>query len=318
LYGDPSSPRIAILCAGYCDDHEAFQSFASRLSKEAACLAGVTCLPGYDDREDRPYLANKEAGYSFDEMVGSMREAVKVLRKESTFGGGDGVDRAKLIGIFHDWGVAPGTIYTNRSIEEGAEDLIPDNVVLFDVMGPPHPGTKDMPADRKDTFYEKFVTIAYRAVFACAFGVRRYFSKFLAKCVFLSGMITLEVFHLSPTLKIDGEVFEQRHKKPTLDRFIYTAYPYYNMFGAMFSSRWKSALGEMSLPMDLTRTPVLYMYGTEKRINFHDRRALAVLEREQKGGKKSRAMAVEKAGHFLYIQQEDICLEEVVKFITDA
>lgn len=312
LYGKPDSARIAVLCAGYPDDHEVFQAFASRLADEAGCLVGVTCLAGFDDRKERPYTANKLSGYSFDEMTGSLREAVKALRAESTN------KDAKLIGIFHDWGMAPGTMYTNRTLEEGTEDLIPDRLVIFDVLAPPHPKATDVPTTRKDTFYETFVTLAYRAVFAAAFGLRRYISKFLAQAVFLSGMITLTVLGLGPSLDIDNKVFEQRQKKPPLDRFVYMAYPYYYALKSMVSGNLEQDFPGMSLPLDLARTPVLYMYGTEKRIMFHDRRSVAMLENENKKGGKSKVVVVEKAGHYLYVQQEDICMKEAVKFVTDA
>lgn len=318
LYGDFDAPNLAICCAGYPDDHEHFIPFARDLAKKANCLVGVTCLPGYDDREDHPYTACKPEGYSFDEMIGAMQEAVKALRKESTYKKGT----AKLTGIFHDWGVLPGVGYTNRALalanDYMSKDLCPDQVVLFDVMGPPHPETENMPIVRKDTLYEIFVTLTYRIVFATAFGIRRFVSKTLAQVYLIPNMVALGVLRIGPTLEIDAKVFEQRKVPISLDRMIYMAYPYFNMFKAMLFPGPKGAFPELSLPKDLVKTPFLYMYGTEKRIHFHDRRAVEVLKRENKEGRKSNAIAVEKAGHWLYLHQPEFCLNEVVKFVSDA
>ena len=60
------------------------------------------------------------------------------------------------------------------------------------------------------------------------------------------------------------------------------------------------------------------MYGTEKRVMFHDKDAVGVLEKEAADGQKSNAVAVEKAGHWLYLHQPDVCFKEVSKFVTKA
>jgi len=59
IYGDPKASRITILSAGFADDHDVFLPFASRLAKETGTLVGVTCLPGYDDRDDKPWTQHK-------------------------------------------------------------------------------------------------------------------------------------------------------------------------------------------------------------------------------------------------------------------
>mmetsp|Transcript_28040 Transcript_28040/g.52611 ORF Transcript_28040/g.52611 Transcript_28040/m.52611 type:complete len:334 (+) Transcript_28040:221-1222(+) len=311
LFGALDAPNMAICSAGYPDDHECFLSFASNLAKKANCLVGVTCLPGYDDREDHPYTANKNEGYTFEEMTNAMREAIKALRKESTYKG-----TAKLTGIFHDWGLFPGQSWTNRSLREENKELCPDQLVIFDVLGPPHPEMENVPVTRRDTLYETVMQLTYRIVLATSFGIRRFVSKTLAQIYFLPNLMLLGMLRMSPTSEIDAKVIQQRKVPITLDRMIYMAYPYFNMFKSLLIGQ--KDFEDICLPRNLEKTPMLYMYGLEKRINFHDRRSVEILKREEKEGRKSKVVAVENAGHWLYLQQPELCLQEVTKFISDA
>jgi hypothetical protein len=84
--GEADAPNLAIFCAGFPDDHDHFLPLASRVASETNCLVGVTCLPGYDDREDHPYTTSaKHEGYSFEEWIMAIRESVKCVKAESTF-----------------------------------------------------------------------------------------------------------------------------------------------------------------------------------------------------------------------------------------
>jgi pimeloyl-ACP methyl ester carboxylesterase len=305
FFGEADAPNLALLCAGFPADHELFLPFASRLASEANCLVGVTCLPGFDDREDHPYTANKIDGYSFEDMVAAMREAFKVLKAESTFSG-----TAKLTGIFHDWGTVPGCMFTNRAIEEKNSEICPDQIVLFDVL--------DFPIAPKDSPYQFVLSVLYRVVLAAAFALRLYVSKIVAQIFSVFAFPTVILLRLMPTKAIDSKVGELRKQPIGLDRMIYMSYPYYNIIKAMLAGKAEETLSGKSLPKDLTKTPVLYMYGLEKRIMFHEKLAVEVLENEAKEGRRSKAIAVEDAGHYLYLQQPDICMEEVKKFIEDA
>ena len=73
---------------------------------------------------------------------------------------------------------------------------------------------------------------------------------------------------------------------------------------------------DFTLPQDLAKVPVLYMYGTEKRAAFHVNASVKILEREHKENKsKSNAIAVDGAGHYLYIQKPDLCFDCVTSFM---
>lgn len=311
LYGNPSSSNIAIFCAGFADDHEIGQVFCSRLAEENGALVGLTCLPGYDDRPDKKWQTHKAAGYTFDEMAGAIREAVKIVRAESTH------EKAKLTGIFHDWGVFPGMLWANRSLADESADS-PDEIVLFDVLFGSHPDhKKDMPTFEKRSFFSRFVTFYYRLILASAFALQRYLSKYLAAGVFMAGFLPLIVIPIGPTMEIDAQVRAAQEKPIDLFRMIYMGYPYFEMFKNMYNGSWKALHEQAALPKDLNKTPVLYLYGTEKRVMFHPDSTLYVLQREAKENRsRSSAIAVEDAGHYLYIQQADLCLNEVSKFMS--
>jgi len=129
VYGDPKSEKIAILCAGYADDHTVFQPFANELAKATnakskattTTLVGVICLPGYDDRPEDGvgWESHNVNGYTFNDWSNSIRDAVSALRNESTFV--KGVEHTKFTGIFHDWAVLPGTMWLNRTLHEADE-----------------------------------------------------------------------------------------------------------------------------------------------------------------------------------------------------
>ncbi len=320
IYGKSNSPSIAIFCAGFPDDHENGQIFCSRLANEGNTLVGLMCLPGYDDRPpEKSWDTFHKDGYTFDEMTNAIREAVKVLRKESTYSNNNNNNKAKLIGIFHDWGVVPGTIWTNRTLQDPQSDY-PNEIILFDVLGPVHRNLKhDIPTPHhKQTYWEKFIEIYYRVVFAISFILQRYVSKYIALLWFILGTGIMNVLRIGPTLPIDDQVFKQRHVPLSPFRIFYMAYPYYYMFKMFFKNgQFHTFFNEMSIPKDLKQTPVLYLYGTEKRIMFHDDGAVKYLQRERREGRsKSDAIAVENAGHWLYIQQPDLCLKNVIEFMS--
>jgi pimeloyl-ACP methyl ester carboxylesterase len=313
LFGDADAPNVALFCAGFPDDHENFLPFASRVASETKCLVGVTCLPGYDDRDDHPYTANKPDGYTFEEWIVAIRESAKCLKAESTFQG-----TAKLTGVFHDWGVLAGSQYTNHILEEGNDDLTPDQLILFDVLMPPHPETENKPVAPKETLREKVLALSYRIAFAGSFAIRKFLSKTLANVCLVISFRLLVLLGLFPIHAIDSKAVTDRKDPLSLDRVVYMTYPYYNIFKAMFAGNFKEVFSGCCLPLDLTKTPVLYMYGTHKRVNFHDKRAYKLLEREAKEGRRSKVVPVDDAGHWLYLQQPDVCFEEVKKFIEDA
>lgn len=327
VIGNADAPNIVLLCAGYPDDHQVFMPLAHGLATaaDAPCLVGITCLPGYS--AEHPAAVD---GYSFDDMIATIRESVKILRRESTH------PEAQLIGIFHDMGVVPGCMYANRTCQEQEQDgdkkkngsLALDKIVLFDIMGPPHKHCKNKPKVSKETFFHKLVSMSYRAVLAASFGIRRYVSKHLAQAFATVSLGTLYVLGLLPMLEIDKQtLLQERNRRslddrstsppPRLDRMIYMAFPFYRIFQSMIRGTLPQDFDGYSLPESLAKTPVLFLYGTQKRIMLHDERSRILLESEHEQGGRSNAVAVDGAGHWLYLQQPDRCLSEVTQFIDD-
>jgi len=354
FYGLPSacSNKLVLMSAGFPDDEEIFIPFASKLSNELGAFVGVTCLPGYhDDGDNKSWTRCKKTGYTFDEMANAFREASKVLRKEySLFSSLDGASstigeekaKNKFIGIFHDWGVVPGLIWANRAFQDvnvtgtikkaqvaphsgtpaSESDLLvapPDELVLFDVLLPPHPETENLPLVKGTSVYEIFIALSYRGIFALCFMVQLYVGKVIGVGAFVMGMIILKVFQLSPTHNIDAKVIKSRKPPMDINRMIYMMYPYYQMFKSMLTSKGRKWLEDATLPKDLSQMPVLYMYGTDKRIMFHDYTSKKILEREhEEGTSKSNAIAVDNAGHWLYsdLQKFQFCFDCVVSFVN--
>ena len=314
LFGNPASKTIALISAGFPDDPEIFLPFASKLAldKESDTLVGVTCLPGYYDRKDHPWTDYKKDGFTFDEMANALREATKSLLLYSTY---KGPGKPKIIGIFHDWAVVPGCMWANRATTDGVN--APDELVLFDVLPS---ASKQLEGQTKPRLepYKLFMTLFYRVLLALSFLAQRYLGNIVAVPWFIISTTFMGLCRLSPTLDIDAKVFKTRQTPMELKRIIYMTYPYVKLFKCILQGG--KGLGGARLPSDLSAMPVLYMYGTEKRVMFHDDESKAVLEMEQKEKRsKSNAIAVDGAGHWLYSdgQKPDYCFDCVKKFMME-
>ena len=257
-------------------------------------------------------------------MTCCIREAAKLLfaeyNKSTTSDGYENQEEKKpqFTVIFHDFGVLPGLMFVNRAIEE--EDFTqhkPDRVILLDVLVGPHPKF-----DRRQTKgivpytkHELLVYGAYRGSFACSFAMLRFISEIV-------GVITIAILgrlvrllRLSPLRWIDRKLLVER--KMNRYHVVYTFYPYYYLIQAMFYN--KRALAHASLPLDLVQTPILYIYGTEKNVMFHDHRSLAILEQEEREGRSDcRVVKVEGAGHWMYCQKPDACEQEIRSFLRSG
>jgi pimeloyl-ACP methyl ester carboxylesterase len=309
VYGDENAKTIVLMSAGFPDDQGAFKPFASRLAKETDTLIGITCLPGYHDRGDKPWtdhMKNKPSGYSFDEMATAYQEAEKALRCEST------CPSPKLTGIFHDWGVVPGTFWANRAAADGSG---PDELIYFDVLEIPlHPDYLDLPKAGKDSALKTFTMSAYRVVLAGAFICQRYLGSIIGAMFLIFGSILLKLMNLAPVKAID-EVTQKKYSiLSPISRLLYMCYPYAKLFTR---TAMETFTGEhYRLPSDFSKMPVLYLYGKEKNFMLHSDLVVKVLEREHKENRsKSNAIGLENAGHYLYLQEPDLCLKYVIEFM---
>jgi len=341
LYGDPSCEKLALCCAGYADDHIVFQPFANELSLKGddGVLVGVMCLPGYDDRpqDGVSWTTHNPDGYTFDDWSNAVRDAVNALRKESTFAGG--VSNTKFTGIFHDWGSLAGGTWMNRVLAEAEaknrnnsnnkkednEYFKPNNVVYFDVLLSPSKSTNQtelVPCSSEvvsPSIKSNICRWLYRIVLANSFLLQRYISKYVAAVTFIVGFTLLELFGLGPLFPFDTESIEPLYNKngpKSIFRIMYMAYPYWLLFQ---TSTMKTKMKEeFKLHENWKETPILYMYGIKKRTQFHDERSIKMLESgAQHKTSTSRVIAVEDAGHFLYVQKPKLCVDSVYQFMNE-
>jgi pimeloyl-ACP methyl ester carboxylesterase len=308
VFGDPSSKKMALLCGGWADDHKTFLPFGKKLAAKCGILVGVTCLPGYDDRPEDGvgWQTHPPEGFSLDEFARTLRAAARALKGISTCPGG----KTELIGIFHDWGVAAGTIWMKELEEEGdAATITPDKIVYVDVlMGPPK-WAKDDPvspdAIQWPTFYCKLCNI-YQPLTAISNTLYTYVSKYLGVTFFTLHTICLTVLRLGPTYDWDMTP----HLPPYM-RTLYMAFALRRIFSDyVFKGKLPADLHE-----DWKKTPILLLYGTQKRASFNDPISTALLERESTEKRSlCEAIGVE-GGHWMYHTKEEECLGHVASFI---
>lgn len=321
IYGNANAKNMALMCAGFPDDQTIFAPFASRLAINTDTLVGVMCLPGYENRKEKPWTEHKrdkKDGYSFDEMASCMREAAKALRSESSL-----PSKPKFTGIFHDWGVVPAAIWSNREIAD-CSDNAPDQLVYFDVLPNPHPSYKtDAKENNTSTFHQYIAGTYYQLMLALAFVLQRFLANALAVICLIIGSLIMALFKIQPTLQLDADIINNKSPPCSITHVIYMCYPYKNCYKNLSSvdwskNNWKVEIQDNTLPEDLSKVPVLYMYGTEKRTHFHNDVPLKILEKEHDESKnKSNAIAVDNAGHYLYIQKPDICFDAVRGFMEN-
>ena len=311
LYGDARAQNVALVSPGFPDDHSVFLPFASRLASETDTLVGVTCLPGYDVKNWEDQRRAKPEGYNLDECVTALREAAKALRAES-----ECPSKPKIIGIFHDWAVLFGNMWANRAIEDRA-DYSPDELVYFDVLPPVHPKMRnDLPAAPNRSIYQTFCGTYYQIVQAISFIAQRYLGSAVGLVVYLLGYLPTVILPIGPLLKIDLDIL----KISSLNHMLYMCYPYYHFWKTLLSF---VLLGnkpgdDLFLPSDLKAVPLLFLFGSEKRAFFHSNQTVKFLQREKREKKsKSNAIAMEGAGHWLYLQKADECFDHVKNFMMN-
>jgi pimeloyl-ACP methyl ester carboxylesterase len=312
VVGPRDAENVVIFCAGFPDDSQSsFLRTARRLTSSAAleCLCGVTCLPGYDRHV--PWTQYPVGGYSFEEMVSALREATKTLMNHSSEASG-----VKLYGIFHDWGCVAGSILVNRVSSDETSPFQFQKVVLFDVLPPAStealkkfmpPATRKKPS-RLQKIYVLAVLVSYRAALAVGFALQRYISRRVAAVAYVSWAIVFaKLLKLSPTRDCDAKIIRSRTDL-TLERALYMAYPYFTLFCDLLKRKHIFKTGDYRIP----DCPVLYLFGVEKNVMFHGRKDVAYCE----SARGNKVVAVEKAGHWLYLQQPDLCDEEVRRFLS--
>eukprot|EP00548_Thalassiothrix_antarctica_P002455 CAMPEP_0194144140 /NCGR_PEP_ID=MMETSP0152-20130528/13220_1 /TAXON_ID=1049557 /ORGANISM="Thalassiothrix antarctica, Strain L6-D1" /LENGTH=351 /DNA_ID=CAMNT_0038843857 /DNA_START=139 /DNA_END=1194 /DNA_ORIENTATION=- len=312
VFGEPSSPVMALLCAGYPDDHTVFLPFAKALSESKGkgnILVGVMCIPGYDDRpeDDLPWQNHPRKGFSFDETAKAVREAAKALRGVSTH------KNPELVGIFHDFGVVPGSIWA-KQLEQEAKDnpsvpLKPNKMIFFDVL-PQCKGDKTGPTLHQTLYY------TYMLVFAFGSLLQTYVSRYLAVAFVYPIFMLLSIIGILPLYEFDYKLDEFNYKffsDGGLLRSVHMMYMYRLVIVESWSKKTRAVI---TLHENWKAMPILYLYGKKKRSMFHTDASLAMLEREETEKQSlSRVIGIEGAGHWFYVPEQK--LEECCKYVAD-
>lgn len=335
VYGDDkNADHIVFFCGGWPDDSSTLAPFAQRLATSTTntsnatsaakstsessstrtgtsqkILCAVTCLPGYDT----PLLhlqqnKSRVKTFSIDEVVASLREACKVLRHSVSTN-----PKATLTAVFHDWGCFFGAKLVNHIHEEFPGYF--SSVIFLDILPPVH---HSLGVAKSVNLLQSVIMMLYTSLFAVCHALQRYVSNVVAVPVLTLGFAVIKVFNLTPTGRIDDVTFQTvQRPKLSFQKLIYMMYPYLNMYKGILSGN-KNYLSGFHLPISLVETPVLYMYGMEKNINFHNHNMVSWLGKEgARTGSKTRVIPVAKAGHWLFLQQEDICYEAVRSFLLE-
>jgi pimeloyl-ACP methyl ester carboxylesterase len=322
VYGDPASKHLVIMSAGYPDTQQAMTPMAKHLAYKMNCLVGVTCPPGYD-RNNKSLQHYPDGGFTFDDWVAHLREAVKALRKYSTTTKST-IQDTTLTGIFHDWGVVMGTLYSNHVTDDDGNNglgLKLDRMILYDVLTPPHPKTDRRPKghDNKTTWH-KVSTMCYQLVLAGTFVLQRYVPSrlsYVTLAFFAVANGLLSLFRMYPMSPEDADYFKTHIPVNTLaalQQQWYMCYPYYQFWKTVWRGKIRELVLGVSLPQDLSKIPVLFLYGANKNYHLSDANAMELLQREEAEGRPSRVVRVENAGHWLYAQQPEICYAATKQF----
>lgn len=139
--GPANAEHLVYLQAGFPCDHSSLEPLAARLASECGCLVGVGCMPEYD-RE----VPLRPEGYDMEQLLACFAQTVDALKAQSSR-----APSAKLTLVVHDWGCAPGFMYSNTA---GC-----DKLVAFDVLI----------AKKPDRLYYALNHLNYQGHFAICF-----------------------------------------------------------------------------------------------------------------------------------------------------
>lgn len=296
VYGESveNAQTIVIFCAGFPDDTRVFQPLAMRLaSSRVDMVCGVTCLPGYDrcqDCEKAP--GGGQENYDMDDMARSIQEATKALKAHVPAA-------TRTVGVFHDWGCFAGSTCANLYTDF-------DALVYIDVL--PTPQGVSM-WKRGFSLKQACIMPLYTSLYAFTYAIQRYVSGMLSRIAFAIGGSTLMLTGSYPVKKVDFKTLKNHYKKEELysHKTISMMYPYYQMYRNVITGQ--PIFGKASFLNVLT--PTLFIFGQDKRIHFHTSRDIAWMGQYS----HMKVVAVERAGHWLYLQEPDIAFNDIDIFL---
>jgi pimeloyl-ACP methyl ester carboxylesterase len=279
-----TSTTLLIFCGGFPDDIRVFQSLAMSLaSSRDDIVCGVTCPPGFDSsycEETNEIFRPSPPPYDLEDMGKAIDLATRVLKNHVP-------SATKTVGVFHDWGSLAGSICANLYHEF-------DGIVYIDVL--PTPKGRNI-WTRGFSLRQSLICSSYTCLFAVTHAIQRHVSWWLAVVPFSVGGGLFKVFGLLPVKANDFKTLGVLYKNDPLSTqfLISMMYPYYQMYCNFFQGRPIFGRGcVLSL-----QTPILFLYGTNKRVNFHTKKDLVWMGQYS----HMKAVAVNGAGHWLYLQE---------------
>lgn len=295
VYGEnvETVQTIVIFCAGFPDDMRVFQPLAMRLGlSRDNMVCGVTCLPRFDRCQDCEGDSQQHRNYDMDDMARSIQEATKTLKAHIP-------SATKTVGVFHDWGSVAGSTCANLYCDF-------DALVYIDVL--PNPQGVSF-WKRGFSLKQAYFIPLYTSLYACSHMIQRYVSGLLAKAIYGIGGLSLLLTGSFPVKRVDFNTLEEHYSKEEthIHHIISIMYPYYQIYRNVLTGQ---PIFGKSCFLNI-QTPTLYLYGQDKRVHFHTCNDIAWMGQYS----HMKAVGVEHAGHWLYLQKPDIAFHEIDVFL---
>ena len=324
LFGDPQSQHSCFFCGGFPDDHTVWGPMVQDFFLKDNYYCGVTCLAGFDGKLNY----HPGNGYKIHQMTEALSTALQtfVETRENP--------KSKVTVIIHDWATFIGVMAINNQVV--SRNISVDQIILLDVLPKPHPNAPNLPPkspqqSRLSYYRELFFKGLYRACLTTTFILSR-FSQPLAIAYVGTSLVVGRAFNLLPLGDIDFDTLAQRDEEQGLDGLtqtrglLYKCYPYYHGALSALPGQYDKVLGSAHLPVVQQSIggsgnhqqwklciPILYMYGATKPLGlqFHASTTLEWLQNDPLG----RVIKIDNAGHWLFVQQPDICYHHMKEFI---
>lgn len=225
-------------------------------------------------------------------------------------------------------GVVFGLMNANRALKSQAaavqeeheakearrDPLVPHQLVLLDVLLAPHRRTLHLPPPPDPgplipQLLQNSRRFTYPFVFAVSFFLFRHVSMWVGRFFYTNALRLMFLTGIFPLGLKDVRVEKQRVVRG--DHALYMTYMYYQTLCSLVGGRSRDFVGA-HLPLDMVTTPVLYLWGAQKKGHYHSPHDVVTIR--QAGG-KSQALEVKEAGHWLFLQQADVCYEHIRGFL---
>ena len=271
----PSKGTIVFL-AGFPDDQSSFNKVAPAFEDTHTVVK--LCMPDYDKRKLGRFL-----GYPFYEILESLHALLSLYKQKN----------GELTLVGHDWGSFICQLYVHRFPETV------DRLVLLDV-GYINP--------KRATLHTLVVFLSYQTWLCFSFLLGRltftilgdimmgiYPWRLIGPCPH-EDELGVPLNRLAETKSWWGRFLKGRH--------CWFGYPYFRSHYMRWSEKYP-------LKTSMPTCPVLFVYGTRKRILFHTSDFLSKLEKKGDG---SAHLALD-CGHWIQFQKPNELIEKMKEFL---